>query len=142
MMDSTGMPWGFVQNAVEVTEDPQARANGVFIPYDHPTYGHMELVAGPVNLSSSPIAIRMAAPFPGQHNEEILTEYGYTEGEIYEFRQKQLTNARAAPEHLGRGGTGAHPRRLRSPTVTLRRSGGRSVLVPRRSSATLSRRAG
>ena len=42
------------QNYHEVISDPQARANGVFATIDHPTYGPMEVVTSPVQLSETP----------------------------------------------------------------------------------------
>ena len=40
-----------------------------------------------VNLERTPPSIRSATPDFGQHNEEVLREYGYTDAQITEFRQ-------------------------------------------------------
>lgn len=80
-----GMPWAPVQNLPEVVNDPQARANDFFMPYEHHTFGHMELIANPVKLSRSPEKVRRPAPQFGQHTEEVLLEHGYTWQDIERF---------------------------------------------------------
>ncbi|MFC2006492.1 CaiB/BaiF CoA transferase family protein, partial [Chloroflexota bacterium] len=87
-LNEAGIPWAPVQNLPEVTADPQARANDFFLPLDHPTYGRIEVVANPINISKSPATIRMPAPEHNQHTEEILLEYGYTRKDIVEFKGK------------------------------------------------------
>lgn len=89
-LDNEGIPWAPVQNLLEVITDPQARANDFFITYDHPVHGHMELVANPVTLSKCPETIRMPAPAPGQHGEEILLEHGYTKEDIARFKEQRI----------------------------------------------------
>ena len=85
-----GIPYAPFQNLVEVINDPQARANDFFAPIDHPTYGRMEVVANPVNLSQTPATIRMPAPEFGQHTEEILLEYGYGWEDIAQFKEQGI----------------------------------------------------
>jgi len=83
-----GIPYAPYQNFIEVIDDPQARANEIFVPIDHPTYGNMEVVASPIQLSETPATIRMPAPEMGQHTEEVLLEYGYTWEEIGRFKEQ------------------------------------------------------
>ncbi|MFC1949336.1 CaiB/BaiF CoA transferase family protein [Chloroflexota bacterium] len=82
------IPWAPVQTIPEVCQDPQARQNGAFIQYDHPSYGPMELVANPVMLSKTPSGVNMPAPEFSQHTEEILLDYGYTWEDIAGFKEK------------------------------------------------------
>ncbi len=89
-LDKAGLPWGPVMSLPEVTNDPQTRANKFFDSYDHPTYGHIEMVAPPVKLSETPVNIRMPAPVFGQHTEEVLLEHGYTWEDIEQLRNAKV----------------------------------------------------
>ena len=70
------IPYAYDRNLLEVINDPQARANDFFVPFDHPTYGRMEVIANPIRLSETPASIRMPAPEFSQHTEEVLLELG------------------------------------------------------------------
>ncbi len=85
-----GIPVSPYQNLAEVVNDPQARANDFFVPFDHPTYGRIEVIANPLNLSETPASIRMPAPEFSQHTEEILLELGYTWEDIAQFKQQGI----------------------------------------------------
>ena len=82
------VPFAPAQTLLEVINDPQARANDFFVPFDHPTYGRIEVIANPVKLSETPAAIRMPAPEFGQHTEEVLLEYGYTWEDIARLKEQ------------------------------------------------------
>ena len=44
--------------------------------------GHTTQVGVPIHLSATPGAIRGPRPRPGQHNDEIFGELGYSAAEI------------------------------------------------------------
>ena len=83
-----GIPFDAVQTLTEAVSDPQARANDMFVSFDHPTYGPTEMVASPINLGATPAAIRRPAPEFGQHTEEVLLEFGYTWQEILRLKEQ------------------------------------------------------
>ncbi|MFC1940455.1 CaiB/BaiF CoA transferase family protein [Chloroflexota bacterium] len=87
-LNKNGIAWAPVQSFPDVTADHQARANDFFIPYDHPTYGRIELIANPVKLSDVPECIRTPAPEFNQHTEGILLELGYSWGDIEQFKEQ------------------------------------------------------
>ena len=82
------IPASPMQTLVDVINDPQARANNFFLPYDHPIYGTMEIMASPVNMSRTPATIRMPAPEFSQHTEEVLLEEGYSWEDIGRFKEE------------------------------------------------------
>jgi crotonobetainyl-CoA:carnitine CoA-transferase CaiB-like acyl-CoA transferase len=82
------IPASPMQTLVDVINDPQARANNFFLPYDHPNYGAIEIMASPVNMSRTPATIRMPAPEFSQHTEEVLLEEGYSWEDIGRFKEE------------------------------------------------------
>jgi crotonobetainyl-CoA:carnitine CoA-transferase CaiB-like acyl-CoA transferase len=87
-LTEAGIIWSPLQSLPEVINDPQARANDFFAPFDHPSYGHMELMTGPVTLSKTPVSIRMPRSESGEHTEEVLLKIGYTHDDIAKFREQ------------------------------------------------------
>ncbi len=83
-----GLPYAPAQSVKEATMDQQARHNGFVISYDHPTYGRLESLANPVNMSKTPAEYRLPAPEIGQHTEEVLLEYGYDWEDIANFKEQ------------------------------------------------------
>jgi len=73
-----GIPYAPSQSLKELTNDPQARASGCFVSYEHPTHGRIEQIANPVIMSKTPANVRRPAPEFGQHTEEVLLEFGYS----------------------------------------------------------------
>ncbi|MFC1966763.1 CaiB/BaiF CoA transferase family protein, partial [Chloroflexota bacterium] len=87
-LNETGLLWSTVQNLPEVITDPQARANNFFVPFDHPAYGPIEVVANPIKLGKAKSTIRMPSPELGQHTEEVLLEHGYTWEDVARFKEQ------------------------------------------------------
>ena len=77
-----GLPPGSVYELDEVFEDPQVIHNEMVLEAEHPAYGAVKLTGFPVKLSDTPATLRISPPTVGQHNEEVLTEFGYSDDEI------------------------------------------------------------
>jgi crotonobetainyl-CoA:carnitine CoA-transferase CaiB-like acyl-CoA transferase len=73
---------GEVKTHLEAEEDPQVRHMGAISGYEHPTAGHVKVVAPAVKLSETPASIRDPAPLIGQHSREILAGLGYADSDI------------------------------------------------------------
>ena len=82
----SNLPASPIQTLVDVLDDPQAKANNFFLPYDHPNYGRIKIMASPMNRSKTPATIRLPAPEFSQHTEEVLLEAGYSWEEIAELK--------------------------------------------------------
>jgi crotonobetainyl-CoA:carnitine CoA-transferase CaiB-like acyl-CoA transferase len=54
----------------------------MIVEMDHPKIGRMKSLGLPVKSSGELLAIRHAAPWLGQHTDEILREFGYAERDL------------------------------------------------------------
>ena len=89
MMLSQGIPSGPIYNVKQITEDIHiARAREMFIDIEHPVIGKMTVNGNPVKLLETMPRINCPAPVLGQHNEEILSRYGYS-GKEFQRLQKE-----------------------------------------------------
>jgi len=71
-------------------EDPQIKARGMIIEFEHPKAGRVRQPNFPVKFSKTPVSIK-PAPLLGQHNDDILRDLlGYSDEEIALLRQEQV----------------------------------------------------
>ncbi len=87
LLNAGDFPWSPIQSFLEVTKDPQARANDFFLPLKMPSGETMEVVANPIKYSRIPDRVMTAAPEVGQHTDQILKECGYSDQDIAKFRE-------------------------------------------------------
>jgi len=86
LLERHSVPAGPINRMDEVFADPQVRDLGIAQKVHHPVRGDIDLVAQPVTLSRTPSALVSAIPEPGEHNDEILAEAGFTAAEIDTLR--------------------------------------------------------
>lgn len=90
ILDREEIPWALEQTFEEVVNDPQARINEFFVPFDHPNHGQIKVIDSPMKLSDTPSKMRLPAPEFSQHTEEILLEAGYDWDDIVAFKDKGI----------------------------------------------------
>ena len=57
---------------------------------EHPVAGAYRQTRAPARLAATPMRASRPAPLPGQHNDEVLAELGYTEAEIAALRARRV----------------------------------------------------
>jgi crotonobetainyl-CoA:carnitine CoA-transferase CaiB-like acyl-CoA transferase len=86
IFDEHGLIWGPIQSVVELVDDPQARAAGLWTHIDHPEVGRFDTVAVPMLFSASEVRPQGPAPSLGQHTDELLAAAGYDEAAVTRLR--------------------------------------------------------
>ena len=78
---------GKVLTLDEVFSDPHVLSREMVLELDHPTFGKVRQVGFGIKFSETPPTLRRLPRPPGADTEEILSEAGYTEEEIADFRR-------------------------------------------------------
>ncbi|MCC5979684.1 MAG: CoA transferase [Salinarimonas sp.] len=81
-LNAAGVPCGPIYAMDEVFADPQVQHLDLTFETTHPRLGRQSLVGQGVKLSRSRPAATTPTPDPGQHNHEILREFGFDAAEI------------------------------------------------------------
>lgn len=77
-----------VRSLEEAISDPQLLSRGMIREVQHPSGEMMNQLASPLKFSDSHEAPPRPAPSLGQHNNEVLSELGYSKTEISNLRSK------------------------------------------------------
>ena len=82
------MPTGPVNTLDAVFADPQTLARGMLVEMPHPTADTMRLAGSPLNLSETPVQMRLSPPLLGEHTDAILAGVlGFDETTIANLRR-------------------------------------------------------
>lgn len=82
-----GVPASDVQNMDEVFSDSQVQARGMRATVEHPTAGTVKMPGSPMHFSRTPVRIDRYPPSLGEHTEEVLREYNYTDSDLTHLRE-------------------------------------------------------
>ena len=91
VLNRAGVPCGPIYSIDEVFADEQVKALGIAQQVEHPARGTIELVGQPVDLSRTPSRLTSAAPDRGEHTEEVLREFSFSDTEIASLRSGGAT---------------------------------------------------
>ncbi len=79
------IPCGPILSMKEIANDESLRASGTIVEVEHPVRGKYLTVGNPIKLSDSPTDVTRS-PMLGEHTDEVLAEFGYSETEIRSLR--------------------------------------------------------
>lgn len=88
VLEEGGVPSGPINDLAEVYADPQVIARQMEVELEHPAAGTTRNIGIPVKLSETPGSVREPAPMLGQHTGVVLSEYGFSAGEIAALKER------------------------------------------------------
>ncbi len=86
LLERHKIPCGPINNVKEVVESPQVRARGMIVELEHAEAGRIKMAGPPIKASLTPPAAQGPPPLLGGDTDAVLSELGYTPGEIDAFR--------------------------------------------------------
>jgi len=90
LCDRLDIPSTKIYSLDDLPSHPQLQAVGFFPAMDHPTEGRIRYTRPAVKFQQSPAAVRLPAPKLGQHNAELLGEYGFSPDEIGDLQKAKV----------------------------------------------------
>ena len=99
-LDSEGVTYGAISTPQQVANDPQLFANDIAVPIE----GVNDLaytINSPINLRGASKVSAKRAPELGEHNEDILTQLGFSDADIATLRNEGAI-PQAAQQELAR----------------------------------------
>ena len=88
LLNQAGVPAGPVYTVPQVFEDPQVQHLNVTATLPTQYGKDMHFITQPVVLSRTPSQVVAPAPGWGEHTDEVLTELGFSDSDISDFRAR------------------------------------------------------
>lgn len=85
------VPFAEINSRPEVIEDPQVKAMGALMEFDHPLGGRMRQPRPPGRFSDTETDIFRCSPELGEHTDEVLEEFGFSAVEMRELAEQGVT---------------------------------------------------
>jgi crotonobetainyl-CoA:carnitine CoA-transferase CaiB-like acyl-CoA transferase len=90
LLAGAGVPCGPINKMDQVFADPQVQHLGMAVPVPKSDGGELKLVSTAIALSRTPARMKRTIGPAGEHNDNILSELGYTEQEISGLRAAEV----------------------------------------------------
>ena len=84
-LDECGIVWAATVGLPQLVDDPQARANAMFVEIEDGRAGRFETLAAPFQLSGTPPAVSGPAPALGADTRSVLRSLGVAEEVVEEL---------------------------------------------------------
>jgi formyl-CoA transferase len=86
-LNEAGVPAGPINSIDKVFADPQVEHLDIVQEIERPGRGKLRVVGQPVSLERTPSRLVAPPPERGEHNDEVLREFGFSKTEIDELRR-------------------------------------------------------
>ena len=91
-LSDTNVPHMHVSELDDLMQNQHLIDSEFWEMHQHPTEGTLRMPKLPIYFSESPASIRLMPPKLGAHNDELLSEIGYSEDEINALKEKGITS--------------------------------------------------
>jgi crotonobetainyl-CoA:carnitine CoA-transferase CaiB-like acyl-CoA transferase len=92
LLNKADVPCGPVLSIMESMEHPQIRHRDLVFDIDHPAKGKIKQRGFPVKFADSEGQRFAPPPSLGQHTHEILSNLGYSDGDITKLKEQKVIN--------------------------------------------------
>jgi crotonobetainyl-CoA:carnitine CoA-transferase CaiB-like acyl-CoA transferase len=93
LISDAGIPCGPINRVSDVVSNPQVLARNMVADIPHPNVQELRVPNSPLKLAATPPSVRRPPPLLGQHNEEILSELGYSLEDVTRLRSDGVTGS-------------------------------------------------
>jgi crotonobetainyl-CoA:carnitine CoA-transferase CaiB-like acyl-CoA transferase len=91
LIDRVGVPCAPIRSFDDIFEDPWIRDRQMVHEIDHPKIGKkIKVLGSPIKMEGSRFTVRRAPPTLGEDTDAILSELGYSAGQISRLRQDKV----------------------------------------------------
>lgn len=87
-LDAIGIPAGPLNSFEDVLHMPQVEARGLVKTVEHSSAGPVRYVANPIRFSAADTGAESAPPLFAEHTDDILREFGFSQTDVAELREK------------------------------------------------------
>jgi len=88
VLNEAGVPCSLVMHMDQVFADPQVIEQQSVVTVEHPGHGPVSMLGSALHVDGAPLPVRRSAPALGEHNAEVLGEFGYAAEEIAQLRER------------------------------------------------------
>ena len=88
IITEAGVPVGPINRVSDVVVDPQVLAREMMVDLPHPRVPDLKVPGNPLKLYDTPPNYRRRPPEHGEHNEEILTDLGYSKEDLAKLKEE------------------------------------------------------
>jgi len=90
LLNSRSIPCSRIRTVADFTQEEQMQALNLLTPFPHPEIPELRLVDMPLSLDGERAVHQFPPPLLGSHTDEILSELGYNETQIDDFRTRGI----------------------------------------------------
>ncbi len=89
-LETAGIPAGPIYKPEDSLKNEQVLARQMIVEIEHPLLGTIKSLGNPIKLGTTPVSYRLPPPGLGEHNDEILSELGYSKEQIDNLRASKV----------------------------------------------------